>query len=225
MITVHHLNSSRSLRIVWFLEELGVQYELVAYQRDKESMLAPESLRNVHPLGKAPVITDGDVTLAESGAILEYLAERYGQGNFVPPAGSQARLRYTYWMHYAEGSAMPPLLMKLIFRRVSDGPMPFFIKPIARAIAGKVNKAFIGPQLKLHFDYMEAQMEGRQWFAGDDFSAADAQMSFPLEGAAARGVLDASRPNLMGFLQRIHDRPAYKRALERAGSDSPLSGA
>jgi len=217
MITVHHLNNSRSQRILWLLEELGLDYEIQRYERDPETMLAPASLQAVHPLGKSPVITDGDVTLAESGAIIEYLVDRYGDGRLVPPPGSADRLRYTYWMHYAEGSAMPPLLMKLVFDRIEEGPMPFFVKPIARAISHKVKSTFIQPNLTRHLDYLEAELGRNKWFAGKSFTAADIQMSFPLEAAASRAGLDASRPNLMAFLKRIHSRPAYKRALERGG--------
>jgi glutathione S-transferase len=217
MITVHHLNNSRSQRVLWLLEELGVEYEEKRYERDPVTMLAPASLRAVHPLGKSPVITDGPLTLAESGAIVEYLAERYGGGRMLPPPGTPERLRCVYWLHYAEGSAMPPLLMALIFRRVREAPAPFFVRPIARGIADKVMTAFIGPQIKLHLDYMEGELGKATWFAGNEFTAADVQMSFPLEAAASRGGLDASRPRLMDFLRRIHERPAYRRALEKGG--------
>ena len=217
MITVHHLNNSRSQRVLWLLEELGVAYEVKRYERDAKTMLAPPELMKVHPLGKSPVITDDGLTIAESGAIVEYLVERYGDGRLKPAAGTSARLRYTYWLHYAEGSAMPPLLMKLIFDRIETSPMPFFIKPIARAIAGKAKSSFILPQIGRHLDYMEGELAKADWFAGAEFSAADVQMSFPLEAAASRGGLDASRPRLMDFLRRIHARPAYQRALERGG--------
>lgn len=217
MITVHHLNNSRSQRVLWLLEELGLPYEVKHYQRDAETMLAPPSLRAVHPLGKSPVVTDGDLTLAESGAIVEYLAGRYGDGKLVPAPGSPEHLRYVYWLHYAEGSAMPPLLLRLVFDRLEIAPMPFFIKPIARAISGRAKSSFIEPQIKLHLDYMEGELGKSTWFAGNDFSAADIQMSFPLEAAASRAGLDSSRPKLMAFLERIHDRPAYKRALDKGG--------
>ncbi|OOG43715.1 glutathione S-transferase [Rhodanobacter sp. C05] len=217
MITVHHLNNSRSQRILWLLEELGVPYEIKRYQRDPKTMLAPPELRAVHPLGKSPVITDGEVTLAESGAIIEYLVERYGQGRLLPPAGTPERLRCNYWLHYAEGSAMPPLLLKLVFRRVETAPAPFFVKPIAKGIAHKVMSSFVDPQLKLHLDYLEGELGKSEWFAGNEFSAADIQLSFPLEAFAARGGLDASYPRLMAFLQRIHARPAYQRALQNGG--------
>ncbi|WP_266172108.1 glutathione S-transferase family protein [Dyella subtropica] len=218
MIVVHHLNNSRSQRILWLLEELGVPYEIKRYQRDPRTLLAPPELRQVHPLGKSPVITDGDVTLAESGAIIEYLADRYGSGTLLPAPGTPERLRCAYWLHYAEGSAMPPLLLKLVFQRVAKNPAPFFVKPLLRGIADKVQRAFVDPQLKLHLDFLEGELAKAPWFGGDTFSAADIQMSFPLEAAAARAGLDAkSRPQLWNFLQRIHARPAYQRAIERGG--------
>jgi len=217
MVVVHHLNNSRSQRILWLLEELGVEYEVKRYERDPATMLAPPSLRAVHPLGKSPVITDGELTIAESGPIVEYLAERYGNGRLVPPAGTPERRRYTYWMHYAEGSAMPPLLLKLVFDRVETAPMPFFIKPVARAIAGRAKSSFIEPQIRLHLDFIESELGKSNWFAGNDLTAADVQMSFPLEAAAARGGLAAGHPKLTAFLERIHARPAYQRALERGG--------
>lgn len=224
MIVVHHLNNSRSQRVLWLLEELGVPYDITRYQRDPKTMLAPRELRNVHPLGKSPVITDGDFTLAESGAIVEYLVERHGHGRLIPPAGTTERERYRYWLHYAEGSAMPPLLMKLVFDRIKHGPMPFFIKPIARGIADRALSGFVQPQIDLHLTYMENEVSKTGWFAGNDFTAADIQMSFPLEAAAARGGLSASRPQLMSFLQRIHQRPAYKRAIERGGEYGIVGG-
>ncbi len=217
MITLHHLNHSRSQRILWLLEELGVPYETRRYQRDPTTMLAPPELRAVHPLGKSPVITDDGFTLAESGAIIEYLADRYGAGVLIPAHGTPARLRCNYWLHYAEGSAMPPLLLKLVFRRVETAPMPFFVKPVAKGIARKVQRGFVDPQLKLHLDYLEGELGQSDWFVGDAFSVADVQLSFPLEAFAARGGLDAGHPRLCAFLQRIHARPAYQRALQQGG--------
>ena len=217
MLVVHHLDNSRSQRVLWLLEELGTPYEIVFYRRDPKTMLAPPALRAVHPLGKSPVVTDGDLTLVESGAIVEYLADRYGGGRLAPAVGTPARLRYTRGLHYAEGSLMPPLLLKLVFHRVETEKMPFFAKPIAKAIAGKVRQAFIDPQLRLHLDYLEGELEHAEWFAGDAFSGADIQMSFPIEAAAARGGLGANRPRLTAWLERIHARAAYRRALERGG--------
>ena len=217
MIIVHHLNNSRSQRILWLLEELGLEYEIKKYQRDPKTMLAPPELRAVHPLGKSPVVQDGDTIVAESGAIIEYLVGRYGDGRLAPAPGSPERLRYTYFLHYAEGSAMPPLLLKLVFDRVGSTPAPFFVRPIARAIANKVKDSFVLPQIRQHLAFLEGELAERAWFAGDDFSAADIQISFPLEAAAARGGLDGKYPKLSAFLERIHARPAYRRALERGG--------
>lgn len=216
MIVVHHLDHSRSHRVLWLLEELGLEYEIRAYARDPRTLLAPASLRAVHALGKSPVIVDGDKTLAESGAILEYLVETYGAGRFTAPPGSPARLHYTYFMHYAEGSLMPPLLMKLVFTRMPRGA-PFLIRPIARMIAGKALVAYVAPQIERHLDYLEGELADRPWFAGDAFTAADIQMSFPLEVAASRAGLDARRPRLWDFLQRIRARPAYERAAAKGG--------
>jgi glutathione S-transferase len=217
MITVHHLNNSRSQRVLWLLEELGVPYEIKRYQRDAKTMLAPPELRQVHPLGKSPVITDDGVTVAESGAIIEYLLERYGSGRLEPDKGTPERLRFTYWLHFAEGSAMSPLLMKLVFDRIETSKMPFFAKPIARGISQKVKKVMVEPNLKRHLDYMESELTRSEWFAGSEFSAADIQMSFPVEASAQRAGLDASRPKLVTFLKKIHARPAYRKALERGG--------
>lgn len=217
MIVVHHLNNSRSQRILWLLEELGLEYEVKRYERDPDTMLAPSELKAVHPLGKSPVITDGELTVAESGAIIEYLVEVHGNGKLAPPIGTPKRLRYTYWLHYAEGSAMLPLLLKLVFNRVETAPMPFFVKPFAKGIARQVKGKFVEPQIIQHLNYMNDELASTGWFAGDQFSAADVQMSFPLEAAAARGGLDGKWPHLISFLERIHARPAYKRALERGG--------
>ena len=217
MIIVHHLNNSRSQRVLWLLEELGLPYEIKPYQRDKKTMLAPPELRQVHPLGKSPVITDGGVTLAESGAIIEYLAERYGAGRLAPAAGSPEYLRYRYWLHFSEGSAQPPLLMKLLFDRIKTAPMPFFVRPIARKIADTALNGYVLPNLERNLDYMEAELGKAEWFAGARFSAADIQLSFPLEAARLRAGLSETRPRLMAFLQKIHARPAYQRAIERGG--------
>ena len=216
-IVVHHLNNSRSQRVLWLLEELGLDYEVKRYERNPETMRAPAELRKIHPLGKAPVVTDGELVLAETGAIVEYLVDKYGAGRLAPAPGTPERLRYTYWLHYAEGSAMSPLLLKLIFSRMESGPAPFFVRPFAKAIARKVQAMVVDPQLKLHLDYLEGELAKSPWFVGDDFTAADIMMSFPLEGAASRGGLDERRPRLMDFLARIHERPAYKKALERGG--------
>ncbi|MCU0763062.1 MAG: glutathione S-transferase [Hydrogenophaga sp.] len=216
MLTVHHLENSRSQRVLWMLEELGVPYTVKRYERDRKTMLAPPELSQVHPLGKSPVITDGKVTVAESGAILEYLVERYGEGRFSPPAGTPEHLRYRYWMHYAEGSLMPPLLLKLIFDKV-EVQTPLLVRPIAKAISSAVKASFITPNLQRHLDFLEGELKASPWFAGKTFCAADVQMSFPLEAAVARAGLDASRPRLVDWLARVQGRPAYQRALDKGG--------
>ncbi|MBD2336099.1 glutathione S-transferase [Calothrix sp. FACHB-156] len=203
-IIVHHLNNSRSQRVLWLLEELGIEYEIKYYERDSKTMLAPASLRQVHPLGKSPVITDAELTVAESGAIIEYIVERYGNGRLIPESGTPERLRYTYWLHYAEGSAMPPLVMNLVFQLFVTGD-------------SSANDAFIAPQIKLHFDYIEAELTKNTWFVGEEFTAADIQMSFPLEIVATLPEQTENRPKIKQFIERIQARPAYKRALERGG--------
>ncbi|HWW26551.1 MAG TPA: glutathione S-transferase [Caulobacter sp.] len=215
MIVVHHLNNSRSQRVLWLLEELGVPYEVKRYQRDAQTMLAPPELLAVHPLGKSPVITDGDKTLAETGAIVEYLVETHGQGRLVPAAGTPERLRWTYWLHYAEGSAMTPLLLKLVFTAL-PARAPGLLRGLVRTIAAKAQTGFVDRQLKSHIDYWEAELAKSEWFAGPAFTAADIMMSFPLEAGAARAGA-ASRPHVKAFLDRIHARPAYRQALERGG--------
>ncbi len=202
-IKVHHLNNSRSQRVLWLIEELGLAYEVVRYQRDAKTMLAPAELKRIHPLGKSPVVENDGQLLAETGAIIEYLVTRYGDGQLAPARDSTDWWRYIYWLHYAEGSAMPPLLLKLVLDRLG--------------ILGWPARSFVTAQLRLHLDYLEGELGKHAWFVGDEFTAADVMMSFPLEAAAQRGGLDAGRPKLWGFLQRIHARPAYRRALERGG--------
>jgi len=217
-ITVYHLNNSRSQRVLWLLEELGVGYEVKRFERDPATLFAPDALRAIHPLGKAPVIQDGAVTLAESGAITEYLVATYGRGRLIPPADSPDRWQYTYWLHYAEGSAMPPLLLRLVFSRLAGPQTPAIVRPVARAIANRVNSVLIEPQITRHLTFMDSHLRDHPWFAGTEFTAADIQMSFPLEAAQARAGLDARYPRLLDFLERIHARPAYQRALARGGA-------
>ena len=216
MITVHHLDNSRSQRVLWLLEELGLPYEVIRYQRDPATMFAPRELRAIHPLGKSPVITDGGKTIAESGAIIDYLLETYGQGRLVPPPDTPAKLRFTYWLHYAEGSAMPLLLLKLVFLRIPRS-VPGLIRPIARLIAKGALSKLIDPQLSRHMTYWETELTAAPWFAGDDFTAADIQMSFPVEAAAVRSGQMEDKLRLKDYLARIHARPAYRRALETGG--------
>jgi len=215
MLTVHHLNNSRSQRVLWLLEELGVPYEIVRYQRQPD-MRAPKELRAIHPLGKSPVITDNGNTVAESGAICEYVIGTYGNGRLIPPPNTPERLRYTYWLHYAEGSAMSPLLLKLLFTLMPKRA-PALLRPLVRKVSNTALTTLVNPQLKQHMDYWEGELAKSEWFAGNEFTGADIQMSFPLEAAAARGGLEVGHPKAMAFLERIHARPAYARALEKGG--------
>ncbi len=224
MLIVHHLENSRSQRILWLLEELGAPYEVRRYERDKKTMLAPLALKLVHPLGKSPVITDDGVTVAESGAIVEYIVDRYGKGRMIPPAGTPERLRYTYWLHYSEGSLMPLLVLKLVLGRVPQA-VPGLVRPIARRIVKGIEDLYLGPNLRLQLDYVESELGKNEWLAGKELTAADVQMSFPIEAAAARGDTDKPRPNLNAFLTRVHARPAYKRALGKGGPYELLRGA
>lgn len=217
MLTVHHLENSRSQRILWLLEELGVEYRIVRYQRDKGTGLAPPELLAVHPLGKAPVITDGAVTVAESGAIIEYLTGRYDDGRLRPAEGTPERLAYTYWLHYAEGTFMPLMILSLIMRRIAAAPMPFFVKPVARGIVARVRSGYLDPNLERNLTFMESSLAGSDWFCGERMTAADIQMSFAVEAAAVRTDLRDDCPRLADFLERIHARPAYRAALEKGG--------
>lgn len=215
MIVVHHLADSRSQRVLWLLEELGLAYEVRRYERDPRTYLAPPELRAIHPLGKSPVLEDGRERVAETGAIVEYLLESYGAGRLRPPAGTPEARRFTYWLHYAEGSAMTPLLLKLVFARMPAGA-PGLARPLVKQIAAKAQSGFVDPQIETHVRYWEEELARSMWFAGDSFSAADIMMSFPLEAAAARAGAGA-QPRIRAFLERIHARPAWKRALERGG--------
>ncbi len=213
MITVHHLENSRSQRVLWLLEELGLPYEVKRYARDPQTMRAPRALRAVHPLGKSPVVEVDGTVVAETGAIIERLTARQG-GALVPEPGSPEGARYTYFLHYAEGSAMPPLLLKLIFSRLAPGS-PWPVRPLVRAVANRVMEGFVDPDLRTHAAFWEAELASRPYFCGEAFTAADIQMSFPLEAFAQRGT--GAGPRLTDWLARIHARPAYKRALERGG--------
>jgi len=216
MITLHHLENSRSQRVLWLLEELGVEYEIHRYERDPETSLAPPSLRKIHPLGKSPIITDGDRVLAESATIVEYLARTYGDGDWAPDPSDPAYWDFSYWMHYAEGSLMPPLLLKLVFDKVRTGA-PLLARPIAAGIAGQVERHFIGPQIRTQFAFVDGHLAEHEWFAGDSITAADVQMSFPLEAAVARGTIGDECPNVIEYVHRFQARPAYRRALEAGG--------
>ena len=215
MLIVHHLNNSRSQRVLWLLEELGLPYEIKYDQRNAKTMLAPPELRAVHPLGKSPVVTDGDVTVAETGAIVEYLVDKTG-GKLRPAAGTPERLRWTFWLHYAEGSLMSPLLMKLVFS-IMPSRSPLLLRGMVKNITRRAQIGFVDPQLQNHFDFLEGELGKSTYFAGDEFSAADVMMSFPLETGALRGGAFEGRPRLKAFVERIHARPAYKTAIEKGG--------
>jgi glutathione S-transferase len=220
MITVHHLENSRSQRVLWLLEELGIDYEVKRYARNPKTLLAPPELARVHPLGKSPVISDGDITVAESGAIVEYLVEREG-GRLRPPPGTAEARRCTYWLHFAEGSLMPPLLLKLVFDKVREAKVPFFVKPVVRGVADQVTRGFIAPNLERLLAFMEQEMTGRPWFAGESFSVADVQMSYPIEAAAARAGLGDSAPCPDPQAQRGARAPASRHCCCRSAGHWP----
>ncbi|HET7312877.1 glutathione S-transferase N-terminal domain-containing protein [Salinisphaera sp.] len=216
MITVHHLEDSRSQRVLWLLEELEIEYRVERYARDPETGLAPDTLKRVHPLGKSPVISDATRTVAETGLIIDYIVREHGDGRLAPAPGSEDHLRYAYWLHYAEGSLMPPLLLQRVFDTV-EKKAPLLARPVAKAISGQVKKKFIRPQQQLHFDYLENELRSHEWFVGDAFTAADIMLSFPIEAAVARAGAGRRCPKLREFVERIQARPAYRRALERGG--------
>lgn len=216
MVILHHLEHSRSQRVLWLLEELGVDYDIRPYARDPATSLAPPELREVHPLGKSPVISDGERVLAESATIIEYLARTYGGGEWAPQPDDPTYWEYNYWMHYAEGSLMPPLLLKLVFDKVRTAS-PLLVRPVVAGIAGQVERTFIGPQISTHFAFVDAHLADHEWFAGDSITAADIQMSFPLEAAVARGTVGEHFPHVVEYVSRFQARPAYRRALEAGG--------
>ena len=224
MITLHHLENSRSQRILWLLEELGVEYEIKRYERDKKTSLAPLDMLKIHPLGKAPVISDGELSVAESGAIIEYLVNKYDDGRLRPPKGTPERLDYTYWIHYAEGTFMPLMIVSLIMSRIESAKMPFFVKPVAKGIVEKVRNGYLGPNVIRNLEYMNSILSRSNWFCGDELTSADIQMSFALEAAAVRTNLKNDYPNLNGFLERMKARPAYQAALEKGGPYELMGG-
>lgn len=218
MIVLHHLNNSRSQRILWLLEELGVEYEIKAYQRDSETNLAPNTLTLIHPLGKSPIITDGEVTVAESGAIIEYLIGTYGPTNDLglTEQGTESHRQNTYWLHFSEGTLMPPLVAKLVLDKVRTKSKPFFVKMIANKIVDKLMASYYGPIISKNMEYIESHLAHNTWFAGESLTGADIQMSFPLEAAVARGNAKHF-PNIQRFVTAVHARPAYQRGLEKGG--------
>ncbi len=216
MLTLHHLNNSRSHRILWLLEELGVEYQIKTYQRDSKTNLAPSTLKLIHPLGKAPVITDGDVTMAESGAIIEYLISQYADDSWKPAPGSEAQRQYLYWLHFAEGSMMPPLVAKLVLGTAKGKAKPFFVKAIASKFVDAIMSHYYGPIIDSALSFVDEYLANHEWFAGEQISGADIQMSFPLEAALAR-VETASCRHIRAWLDKVHQRPAYQQALYKGG--------
>ena len=221
MTRVHHLENSRSTRLLWLLEELELPYEIVDYQRNRKTMRAPESLREIHPLGRSPLLEIDGRILAESGAIMMYLTER--EGRFGAPS-AELKYDYHYWLHYAEGSAMPPLLVKLLTSGIRNAKVPFFVKPIVRTVATQLDATFTDGELKAHFGWIEESLSEREYFVGDAFSAADIQMSFPIQASFARAGVLPERPHTRAWLNRVEARPAYQRALEKGGPPIMTSG-
>lgn len=223
MLIVHHLEKSRSHRILWLLEELGLPYRMVEHKRDPATRLAPASLKQIHPLGKAPVVEDGGLVLAESAAILEYIAEIYGAqapaelGGLEPARGTEAHRLCRFWLHYAEGSLMNWLVMKLVFSTIPRQPMPFFVKPIARGLCDKVITKLIAPNLETATKFIDAHLATHTWFAGDAISLADFQMSFALEALFSRSAAASQAPHITAWLERVRARPAWQRAVEKGG--------
>lgn len=219
MITLHHLNNSRSQRILWLLEELGLDYQIEFYSRDPITIMAPDSLKAIHPLGKSPVITDevSGIVLAESGAIIEYLVQTYGKEKFSPQAGTAAYWQYIYWLHFTEGSLMPPMVMNLVLTKMKESPMPFFVKPIAKKIAEQIIKRFSGPNIKRSLDFIEQHLSQNSWFCGEQMTGADIQMSFPLEASVARGAIGESYPHTLAYVKKFQALPAYQKGLEKGG--------
>ena len=217
MLTLHHLNNSRSQRILWLLEELGVDYNIEHYQRDSTTNLAPDSLRAVHPLGRSPVLTTPEGAIAESGAIVEYLVRKHGQTHFTSPESGENLQQYLFWLHFAEGSLMPPLVARLVLEKARQkGSKPFFIKPITNKLIDGILNAYYGPNLAQSLRYVESYLAHHTWFASEQQTGADVQMIFPLESLVASGNAK-DFPAIREYVKRVHARPAYKQALEKGG--------
>ncbi len=217
MIVVHHLENSRSQRVLWLLEELGLAYEVKRYERDKSTNLAPKELLKVHPLGKSPVVDDGGAIVAETGAIVEHIIDEHGDGRLAPARGTPDWRRYRYWMHAAEGSYMPPLVLTLMLGRMETAPMPFFAKPIAKKLTGAVRSGYLDHTTKALFAHLEAELAKSAFLAGETLTGADIMMSFPAEAGLQRSPAAQGAPRLKAYVDRLHARPAFKRALERGG--------
>ena len=218
MVTLHHLENSRSQRILWLLEELGIEYEIKLYKRDPKTNLAPDELKAIHPLGKSPLITDGGKVVAESAVIVNYLIRNYDKDNrFSSTQDSDAAQQTEYWLHFAEGSLMPYLVMSLVFTKVKTAPMPFFVRPVAKGIADQVMKSFISPNVENSLRFIEDHLSKNMWFSGDEMSAADFQMRFPLEAAMTRSDIASKLPAINAWVKKVHALPAYQNALKKGG--------
>lgn len=223
MITLHHLENSQSIRILWLLEELGLDYEFKMYDRDKTTFLAPDAYKRLSPLGTAPVITDGELVLPESNAIVDYILDTYGEGKLRPAVGTPERTRYLFWFHVAQGSFQPLLTTSFVFNALKTR-VPFILKPIIRSVIGRAEKLFLEPRLTALLKLIEADLGRSTWFAGEELTAADIVMGYCMEIAAVRAGMDRRYPNAQRFIEQMRSRPAYKAALERDGKFDPMAG-
>ena len=223
MLTLHHLENSQSIRILWLLEELGADYHIQHYRRDGETSLAPESFKQLHIIGTSPLISDGELVLPESNAIIDYIMDKYGDGGLRPMPGEPVRARYLYWFHAAQGSLMPLLTSKLVFNRLTTR-VPFFLKPIMTAVIGKANKVFLQPRIDKFLRHIDSELAQSPWFAGEQFTAADIVMGYCMDVAAVRVSMDERYPHAQAFLQRMRQRPAFRRAMAKNGDFTPLAG-
>ncbi|MAP95449.1 MAG: glutathione S-transferase [Ponticaulis sp.] len=221
MITVHHLENSRSLRILWLLEELGADYVIKTYPRDPATNLAPKDYQALHPLGKAPVVSDGDTMLAETGAILEHFFDKFADTPLRPAPGTPARTPYQYWMHASEGSLMSLLILGLFLTRMETAP-PFPIKQIVKMATSKVRELYHTPSLTKMYAYMNDVLEENDWFAGDALTGADIMMSYPVEAAIGRAGLDDRYPHVLAWMERVKAVPSYQRAVQKGGGLTPM---
>jgi glutathione S-transferase len=221
MLTLHHLEYSQSYRVLWLLEELAVDYQLKLYDRDKTTRLAPANYKKLSPLGTSPVITDGKLVLAETGAIFDYLLDKYPNETLRPTAAASNRTQYLFWINAAQGSFMPLMLMDTVFR-ILEARVPFLIRPMIKAVLGQADKAMVTPRMKLILDQAETDLGKGPWFAGDSMTAADMMLSYPLEAAQSRGFLKNKYPRCEQWIQRIKNCPSYQSAREKDGKSTAI---
>ena len=222
MLTVHHLENSQSIRILWLLEEVDAAYTIQHYKRDDSTSLAPAEFKKLHLVGTSPTITDGDLVLPETNAIMDYIMDTHGDAGLRPGVGHSQRTQYLFWLHFAQGSIMPMLTSKLMFNRFTT-KVPFILKPIMKAVIGKANTVFLQPRIDKALQLMEQTLGQNTWFSGEQFTAADIVMGYCLQVAEVRAGMDKSYPNCHRFLQQMYSRPAYQRALEKNGDFRPLA--